>query len=717
MKTTQKAICQKLIALVITVALVFTVTLPASAAQSTITVNGQTCLSGYDLRHMRDSAGREATYGLTASGTRVSVNNIPSDAQHQWIWLMLMPYSETDISSTTYTDTVARSSAGSASFDLRSLYLVDDTSEYLQSRRAVPKGTYILCLLIGDQQHGTFMYEVFTLVEVDGSQRLGFHYPDYYQKDAEWREEIDQTLIGNYYMDFYRQAGASGDTLSQPEYNYVKNIADQISAKVPANANGRDYRLAYEAYCYLAQNLYYDFDNAADPDTPSDTDVVNILKTKKAVCAGFSVVYAALLSVWDIPCNLIYGFAPGQGGDEENFDPTTADLQDCNHAWNEAFVGGKWIMIDATWGCGNSFLDNTFEAGEMNDSFFDCGLENFSDMHCIVQPHTPELSYIMPNEDEAPENCYFLIANQPGVINGAEKTAAGLQLPETVTKVTPDGRSEVAVEWVLNDESCTYDPTQKSEQSFTAYGLVEDRSKQIACRVTVLAFGDIPAPAPLTKDDILAVTDSSVTIRTATGVEYSLDGTVWQSTGTFTGLKPGTDYSIVCRYAAVNGNPAGRVSAGYTVTTDRTTPAAPDAPTLQRASFNAITLTKMVGYEYKIEGGEWQSSNVFTGLQPETSYQFYQRVAESKTTYASASSVGASFTTTVKPPYTPGNIDNDEEENVDLKDVVILAQYVAEWNVICNEAALDVNGDSSVDLQDIVYLAQYVAGWEGIILY
>lgn len=715
MKTTQKAICQKLIALVITVALVFTVTLPASAAQSTITVNGKTLLSSYNLQNTMDYTGQILTYGLTASGTCVTVNNIPTDGKHSWIWLQLIPYDPADDSYIVYTD-MGSPSVDTAVFDLNSLYL-DDGSQYLQSRRAVPKGTYLLCLLFGTQQYGEYMYEIMTAVEVDDRHQLGFYPPEFYDNNAGLHEWIDQTLVGNYYMDFYRQAGAGGDTLSQPEYDYVKTVADQIAAKVPTNANNRNYRLAREAYRYLAKNLYYDYDNAYDPNTPSDTDVVNILKTKKAVCAGFSVVYAALLSVWDIPCNLIYGFAPGQGGDEESFDPTTADLQDCNHAWNEAFVGGKWIMIDATWGCGNSFLDNTFEAGEMNDLFFDCGLENFSDMHCIVLPHTPELSYIMPNEDEAPENCYFLIANQPGVINGAEKTAAGLQLPETVTKVTPDGRSEVAVEWVLNDESCTYDPTKQSEQSFTAYGLVEDRSKQIACRVTVLAFGDIPAPAPLTKDDILAVTDSSVTIRTVTGVEYSLDGTVWQSTGTFTGLKPGTDYSIVCRYAAVNGNPAGRVSAGYTVTTDRSTPAAPDAPTLQRASFNSIVLTKTVGYEYKIEGGEWQASNVFTGLQPETSYQFYQRVAESKTTYASASSVGAAFATTVKPPYTPGNIDNDEEENVDLKDVVILAQYVAEWNVICNEAALDVNGDSSVDLQDIVYLAQYVAGWEGIILY
>lgn len=67
--------------------------------------------------------------------------------------------------------------------------------------------------------------------------------------------------------------------------------------------------------------------------------------------------------------------------------------------------------------------------------------------------------------------------------------------------------------------------------------------------------------------------------------------------------------------------------------------------------------------------------------------------------------------------YIPGNIDNDPEGVVDLSDVVVLAQVVAEWDVPCNEAALDVNGDSEVDLQDIVHLAQYVAGWEDIVLH
>ena len=60
--------------------------------------------------------------------------------------------------------------------------------------------------------------------------------------------------------------------------------------------------------------------------------------------------------------------------------------------------------------------------------------------------------------------------------------------------------------------------------------------------------------------------------------------------------------------------------------------------------------------------------------------------------------------------------DANDDGNINLDDVVVLAQYVAEWDIECNEAALDTNGDGIVNLDDIVHLAQYVAEWEGIVL-
>lgn len=60
----------------------------------------------------------------------------------------------------------------------------------------------------------------------------------------------------------------------------------------------------------------------------------------------------------------------------------------------------------------------------------------------------------------------------------------------------------------------------------------------------------------------------------------------------------------------------------------------------------------------------------------------------------------------------PGNVNGDEIGQVNLDDVVALAQIVAGWqNVEHSEPHLDINGDSAVTIDDVVLLAQKVAGW------
>ena len=59
----------------------------------------------------------------------------------------------------------------------------------------------------------------------------------------------------------------------------------------------------------------------------------------------------------------------------------------------------------------------------------------------------------------------------------------------------------------------------------------------------------------------------------------------------------------------------------------------------------------------------------------------------------------------------PGDVDGDDDVN--LNDLVTLAQYVAKWEGLeVDEKALDVNGDGTVDLNDVNTLAKYLAGWD-----
>ncbi len=72
---------------------------------------------------------------------------------------------------------------------------------------------------------------------------------------------------------------------------------------------------------------------------------------------------------------------------------------------------------------------------------------------------------------------------------------------------------------------------------------------------------------------------------------------------------------------------------------------APSAPKLSSFTESSITLGKYEGYEYKIEGGEWQSSPTFENLTENTAepYLFYQRVAETEINMPSKTSEALSL--------------------------------------------------------------------------
>ncbi len=57
----------------------------------------------------------------------------------------------------------------------------------------------------------------------------------------------------------------------------------------------------------------------------------------------------------------------------------------------------------------------------------------------------------------------------------------------------------------------------------------------------------------------------------------------------------------------------------------------------------------------------------------------------------------------------PGDTNSDGE--LDVKDVVLLAQFVAQWSVTIDKHAADCNADDAINIMDAVLLAQFLANW------
>lgn len=179
---------------------------------------------------------------------------------------------------------------------------------------------------------------------------------------------------------------------------------------------------------------------------------------------------------------------------------------------------------------------------------------------------------------------------------------------------------------------------------------------------------DVPAPAAPTVE---SVTDKSVTLKALEGYEYSIDGLKWQKSPVFEGLSPAKLYQFYQRIAETDIAYASPAGAPLSVTTKKSDVKAPEAPESAKKTWYSVTLKTVSGYEYSMDGTKWQTSPVFEGLSPAKEYKFYQRVAETATTYASPASIALTVTTYKKDTPAPTNptLSSKTDKTVVLKEV------------------------------------------------
>lgn len=198
------------------------------------------------------------------------------------------------------------------------------------------------------------------------------------------------------------------------------------------------------------------------------------------------------------------------------------------------------------------------------------------------------------------------------------------------------------------EANTTYEIRCRIPENDTCYASVVSN----ALTVTTLKNTVNTPGAPL----LVTKTSDSVTLYQINGYEYSKNGTVWQTSNVFSGLSANTEYTFYQRVAETDNDYASDNSVGLTVITLKNTVSNPEKPTLSQKTADSVTLVAKNGYEYSVDGTTWQASNVFTGLLPNTSYTFYQRIAETNTDYASEISSGLFVTTlksTINPPAAP----------------------------------------------------------------
>lgn len=95
-------------------------------------------------------------------------------------------------------------------------------------------------------------------------------------------------------------------------------------------------------YNWITSNIRYDnhFRRRLDGDTTLTQEPNFIIKSKKAVCIGFSKLLKEMCSFAQTQSVVIEGFAKSNG--------YNVDKEE--HAWNAVKINEKWYHLDATWG-------------------------------------------------------------------------------------------------------------------------------------------------------------------------------------------------------------------------------------------------------------------------------------------------------------------------------------------------------------------------------
>lgn len=189
------------------------------------------------------------------------------------------------------------------------------------------------------------------------------------------------TYLPEYYLDTslsdmtfeLRNGRLASDTdptsLTDTQRMTIKALAESVVGTTTS-----DYEKLRLIHDYLADNLYYNVPyNRADSDEKylmADNGLIVLNPYELAVklrdgeqistvCSGFSALYAAMVRSLGIPCRTARGRSltvPGSGWEGLS----ASGLTTSTHVWDEAYVSGRWVVVDVTKDCSNDYTGTEY---------------------------------------------------------------------------------------------------------------------------------------------------------------------------------------------------------------------------------------------------------------------------------------------------------------------------------------------------------------------
>lgn len=202
------------------------------------------------------------------------------------------------------------------------------------------------------------------------------------------------------------------DCYAQSEYyaidNFVKEISfiesESLATKLTENYD-TDLEKVRAIFFWISNNIEYDLPLSKDQNqinklyTSAEDIVRHTLKSKKAICSGYSYLFQSMCDEVGIESVVINGFS------RQIFDGFKEKLE-TDHAWNAVKIDNEWYFLDSTWASGNTVTGQFVK--EFNGFWFLTDPEEF------IYTHYPEDSKWTLLDREFTKNDFYRLPTLNG---------------------------------------------------------------------------------------------------------------------------------------------------------------------------------------------------------------------------------------------------------------------------------------------------------------
>jgi hypothetical protein len=227
-------------------------------------------------------------------------------------------------------------------------------------------GDYIVEVFMGKEYYGTYQSYDTNIPLKNTPDGPIFPVSPVYSNNVTRHLQTSRELVGLSVLDM----------ANKTEEQTLRALAQQITD----GANG-DYDKVRRINDWVAQNIYYDMDSFRSGQY-GRVDAYGTYQSKRSVCQGYAELTTALLRAVGIPSRVVTGYALGVSASGSTWNEV--DHRTANHAWNEAYADGRWVIFDTAWNSGNKYENGKFHPGDMSHRFFDMTLEALSLTHKIM---------------------------------------------------------------------------------------------------------------------------------------------------------------------------------------------------------------------------------------------------------------------------------------------------------------------------------------------